>query len=96
MGYALGIDLGTTYTAAAVASAGGTQVIHLGNRAAAIPSVVFLHDGTMLTGDAALRRGLSDPRGLAREFKRRVGDPVRSLLRLLRAPGRVLCGLRMP
>jgi actin-like ATPase involved in cell morphogenesis len=76
MGYSVGIDLGTTYTAAAVMSGAQTQVIHLGNRAAAIPSVVFLHDGAMLTGDAALRRGLADPNGLAREFKRRVGDPA--------------------
>jgi actin-like ATPase involved in cell morphogenesis len=80
MGYAVGIDLGTTYTAAAVTSGSDPHVIHLGNRAAAIPSVVFLHDGTMLTGDAALRRGLSDPKGLAREFKRRVGDPVPMVL----------------
>src|SRR3989440_1526376 len=80
MAYALGIDLGTTYTAAAVMSGGHHQVIHLGNRAAAIPSVVFLHDGTMLTGDAALRRGLAHPTGLAREFKRRVGDPVPMVL----------------
>ena len=80
MDYGLGIDLGTTYTAAAVMSGGQPRVIHLGNRAAAIPSVVFLHDGTMLTGDAALRRGLSDPNGLAREFKRRVGDPTPMVL----------------
>ncbi|BCJ56512.1 hypothetical protein Asp14428_79870 [Actinoplanes sp. NBRC 14428] len=33
-------------------------------------------DGELLIGDAAERRGLSEPGRLAREFKRRIGDPV--------------------
>jgi molecular chaperone DnaK len=75
MGYALGVDLGTTYTAAAVCRDGHAEIATLGNRAAAVPSVVLLReDETILTGDAANRRGATEPGRVAREFKRRVGD----------------------
>jgi len=77
LGYHLGIDLGTTYTAAATARDDRVQVVPLGNRAAQIPSVIFLReDDTILVGEAAERRGQSDPGRVAREFKRRVGDPT--------------------
>ena len=78
MPYRLGVDLGTTFTAAAV-SDGSTEptVIGLGNRALQIPSVLFLKpDGEFLVGEAAERRGLTEPDRLAREFKRRIGDHV--------------------
>jgi actin-like ATPase involved in cell morphogenesis len=79
--YYLGIDLGTTFTAAAVHRNGRTDISPLGNRAAAIPSLVFLRDDeTVLTGEAAERRGLAEPARLAREFKRRVGDSVPIML----------------
>ena len=81
MGYALGLDIGTTYTAAAVARGGDRpEVVQLGARAAAIPTVVFAHESTVLTGDAAVRRGLREPHRVARQFKRRVGDPAPILL----------------
>jgi molecular chaperone DnaK len=81
MGYALGLDLGTTFTAAAVSRGGRVEVVSLGNRAAVIPSLVFLRDDeTMLVGDAAERRGLGEPRRLAREFKRRMGDATPIML----------------
>jgi molecular chaperone DnaK len=79
--YQLGIDLGTTYTAAAVARDGRFAVAGLGNRAASIPSVIYLRpDGTVLTGEAASRRGSAEPERVAREFKRRFGDPTPLLL----------------
>lgn len=75
MGYALGVDLGTAYTAAATYRDGKAEIATLGNRAAAIPSVVLLReDEEVLTGDAANRRGVTEPDRVAREFKRRVGD----------------------
>ena len=75
MGYALGVDLGTTYTAAATYMDGRVEIASLGNRSAAIPSVVLLReDEEILTGEAASRRGASEPGRVAREFKRRVGD----------------------
>ncbi|MFV2102329.1 Hsp70 family protein [Micromonospora sp. LOL_024] len=79
--YALGIDLGTTYTAAAVWRAGRAEIAPLGSHSAAIPSVVLLRaDETFLTGDSASRRGLSEPNRVAREFKRRLGDSTPILL----------------
>lgn len=74
--YLLGVDLGTTYTAAAsVADGVAPTMIGLGNRALQVPSVLYLQDdGTFLVGEPAERRGLYDPTRVIREFKRRVGD----------------------
>lgn len=81
MSYVLGVDLGTTFTACAVARDGRAEICSLGNRSASVPSVVFLReDETILTGEAAERRALSDPGRVAREFKRRVGDPTPIIL----------------
>src|SRR4051794_33104900 len=75
MGYTLGVDLGTTYTAAAVARDGRVDVVGLGERAPQLPSVLYLmDDGTFLAGEAALRRGARQPGRMTREFKRRLGD----------------------
>ncbi|HEX9258200.1 MAG TPA: Hsp70 family protein, partial [Acidimicrobiales bacterium] len=77
MTYTLGVDLGTTYSAAAVARDGRVEVCTLGTTAPAIPSVVVLRpDGEVLVGEAADRRSLSEPSRTAREFKRRLGDPT--------------------
>jgi actin-like ATPase involved in cell morphogenesis len=79
--YRLGIDLGTTYTAAAVVEEGRASIVALGNRAPVVPTVVFLReDDTILTGDSANRRAVSEPGRVAREFKRRMGDPTPMLL----------------
>jgi molecular chaperone DnaK len=79
--YQLGIDLGTTYSAAAVAESGSLEIFQLGTSMAAIPSVVLLRDdGTVLTGEAAQRRSLFESGRTAREFKRRLGDPTPYLL----------------
>jgi actin-like ATPase involved in cell morphogenesis len=80
MVYALGVDLGTTYTAAAVAKNGRVEIVHLGNRAAAVPSVLYLGVDAVLTGEPALRRAVNESDRVAREFKRRVGDPAPLLL----------------
>lgn len=79
--YALGIDLGTTFSAAAVWRDGRAEVTSLGSRGVAIPSVVLLReDETIVTGEAANRRGLTEPHRVAREFKRRLGDTTPILL----------------
>lgn len=81
MGYALGVDLGTTYTAAAVARDGRVDVVGLGERAPQLPSVLYLlPDGRFLAGEAAQRRGAAEPGRLAREFKRRLGDDTALLV----------------
>jgi hypothetical protein len=76
LGYCLGVDLGTTYTAAAIVRDDRPEMVMLGSRAAAIPTMVWLADGETLVGEVARRRLQSDPERVAREFKRRVGDAV--------------------
>lgn len=81
MTYTLGVDLGTTYTAAAVWRSEVVEMVPLGTHSNVIPSVVHLRDdGTLLTGEAAVRRSLSVPGRTAHEFKRRLGDPAPLLL----------------
>ena len=81
MGYVLGVDIGTTYTAAAVDVDGRSDIFQLGSHAASVPSVVVLRtDGEILTGEAAERRAQAEPARAVREFKRRLGDPVPVLL----------------
>jgi molecular chaperone DnaK len=81
MTYWLGIDLGTTYTAAALCRPAmgelQSQVVPLGSRSPAVPSVLFLAgDGSLLVGEAAERYALTDPDRVVREFKRRIGDEI--------------------
>jgi len=77
VGYSLGIDLGTTYSAAAIVDGGRAEVFTLGTVAPAIPSVVVLReDGEVLVGEAAERRSIVEPTRTGREFKRRLGDPA--------------------
>lgn len=81
MSYALGIDLGTTFSAAAVSDHGRTEISSLGYRAPTIPSIIVLReDGEVLIGEAAERRAMVEPLRTAREFKRRLGDPTPILL----------------
>jgi actin-like ATPase involved in cell morphogenesis len=77
MSYRLGIDLGTTFTAAAVARDGKHTVAELMPGRYEIPSTVCLGpDGRLVIGDEAERLGEQRPTALAREFKRRLGDQV--------------------
>ena len=53
-GYALGVDLGTTCSAAAIARGAAAEPLQLGTDAAQIPSVVLIReDGEILVGDTA-------------------------------------------
>jgi len=74
--YVLGVDMGTTFTAAAVAVGEEPPVaVPLGSRAATMPTVAYLGpDGEFLVGEAAERRALTDPDWVVRRFKRRIGD----------------------
>ena len=81
MSYLLGIDVGTTRTAAATgrpdAGLNEFEVVNLGDRASSVPSVLYLgDDGSVLVGEAAERRATSSPDHVVREFKRRIGDPT--------------------
>lgn len=82
MSYALGIDIGTSYTAAGfntttASSTAPPEVLPLGRNTVATPSVVTLDDDlNVLVGDAAVRRAVERPDRVVREFKRRIGDEV--------------------
>jgi molecular chaperone DnaK len=81
MTYWLGIDLGTTYTAAALCRPAvdelATHVVPLGSRSPAVPSVLFLAgDGSLMVGEGAESRALTDPDRVVREFKPRIGDEI--------------------
>jgi actin-like ATPase involved in cell morphogenesis len=75
-GLAVGVDLGTTYTCAAVSEPPGTdvRVVQLTGTSQTIPSVVSITDDGVVAGEAAERRLVSNPTTTAREFKRRLGD----------------------
>src|SRR5438045_3207490 len=79
--YGVGIDLGTSFTAAAITVSGTLDMVRLGGQATVTPSVAYLDDdGKLLTGEVADRLGLQDPSRAAREFKRRLGDPTPVIL----------------
>ena len=76
MTYSLGVDLGTSFVAAAVARPTGTAMVPLGDQAVVAPAVVAVRpDGSIVTGDAAERRAISQPAMVARCVKRRLGEP---------------------
>src|SRR5690349_17263523 len=77
MSYSLGVDLGTTFVAAAVARSTGGGMVTLGDRTVVAPAVVHVAaDGTVLTGSAAERHAADRPDLLGRDLKRRLGDPT--------------------
>lgn len=74
----LGIDLGTTNSAAAIMEAGRPVVIPSaeGQTIAGkmFPSVVaFTKDGQLLIGEPAVRQAITNPDGTIREIKRKMG-----------------------
>ncbi|MFN0089951.1 MAG: Hsp70 family protein, partial [Acidimicrobiales bacterium] len=75
MTYRLGVDLGTTFSAAAVERGGSIDVVTLGARAGAIPSALYLReDGELSFGEAAVLAGATDPLRFIGSVKRRIGD----------------------
>ena len=81
MSYSLGVDLGTTFVAAAIAQSARVEMFTLGDRTVVTPAVVYAReDGSIVTGEAANRRAVSNPERVGREFKRRLGDPTPVML----------------
>lgn len=82
MSYCLGIDIGTSVTAASLCRVSDGVVapqesVSLGAGSTTAPSAVFLgEDGLVLVGDAAHRRAATAPDRVLRGCTRRVGDPV--------------------
>ncbi|HEY8543454.1 MAG TPA: Hsp70 family protein, partial [Acidimicrobiales bacterium] len=77
-GYRLGVDLGTTWTAAALAdpATGSVEPLALGSDAPAMPSVLAVDPAGsgIVAGERAERLLLTDPTTGVREWKRRLGD----------------------
>jgi molecular chaperone DnaK len=74
----IGIDLGTTNSAAAVMMGGNSAVIPSAEGPTVagkmFPSVVaFTKDGQLLVGEAARRQAITNPEGTIREAKRHMG-----------------------
>ena len=79
MSYPVGIDLGATFTAAAVCQPAGVEVVSLGARATFVPTVAAVdQEGSLVLGWEAA--ALGEPGRVARQFIRRVGDDTPLLL----------------
>ncbi len=78
MSYVLGVDLGTTFTAAAIADAGDVvRPMQFDGSNTSLPSVVFRDQGgEMMVGADAVAGARREPGRAAVEFKRRFGDPT--------------------
>jgi hypothetical protein len=73
MSYQVGVDLGSTFSAAAVCRSDSPA-------AELVPylrTVLFVNrDGSIVVGDDAERRAVTDPQRVVRQFIRRIGDGV--------------------
>jgi len=74
----LGIDLGTTNSAAAIIEAGRPTIIPSAEgptlAGKMFPSIVaFTKEGQLLVGDSAARQAVTNPEGTIREIKRKMG-----------------------
>ena len=78
MGYVLGVDLGTTYTAAATwdSADGKARMLGLGNRALQIPSVLYRHSRTLVTPTPAMPGRKSSQPDSRPSSGRRTGGAV--------------------
>lgn len=70
----VGIDLGTTFTVAALATSDGPQVLDLGS-GPLLPSVVAFLADTVAVGAEAVEVASAAPQMAARSFKRHMGSP---------------------
>ncbi len=77
MSHSLGIDLGTSFVAAAVARDHRAEMVPLGDASTVAHAAVHVgQSGSITSGDAAARRVVSDPERVAQDLKRRLGDPA--------------------
>jgi hypothetical protein len=70
MGYSLGVDVGTTFTAAAVWRDERVEVVAREAHRVTVPTVIFAAGEDVQFGHAAVVRAASAPDSVAREFTR--------------------------
>jgi YVTN family beta-propeller protein len=82
VGYSLGVDLGTTFVAAAIASETRFEMFALGDHSVAAPAIVYVsEDGTLIVaGEVTNLRAVNNPDRVGRGFKRRLGNPTPVIL----------------
>ncbi|MGB7796665.1 MAG: Hsp70 family protein [Pseudonocardiaceae bacterium] len=81
MSYSLGVDVGATFVAAAVAEVTTVEMFILGDHAALVPAAVHLgDDGVVSTWDAATGHGKYSPARIGCGLMSRLGDPAPVLL----------------
>ncbi len=75
MSYRVGIDVGTTFTAAAIHRNGRAEIFPLSERRIVAPTMVARDDaGRLLVGWAAASQLRDHPERVVHSFKRRIGD----------------------
>jgi actin-like ATPase involved in cell morphogenesis len=86
--HVLGVDLGGTAVAAAVATEDErVEMVALGDRSTTVPAMVHRRDeASLVTGELAARRAAGDPTHAAFGVRRRLGDPAPVLLGETSAP----------
>ena len=72
-GKAIGIDLGTTFSAVAVMEAGKPVIIPNSEGERTTPSVVHIKNGEVVVGSHALNQLIVDPKHTIRSIKRKMG-----------------------
>lgn len=74
MTYAVGLDLGSSFSSAAYWNGRNAEIIELPDGSRQLPSVVAIVDGKCLVGAEALDRGRAQRQFMFRHFKRRMGE----------------------
>lgn len=74
IGKAIGIDLGTTFSAVAVMEGGRATIIPNSEGDRTTPSVVSIKDGEILAGKVARNQAIVHPENTIRSIKRHMGD----------------------
>ncbi|MFI0806399.1 Hsp70 family protein [Streptomyces echinatus] len=82
--FPLGVDLGTTFTGAALWRGGRAETVPLGQHSHGsdlVPSVLYrADDGTLLVGNTARFKGATDPQRMAQRFKPYMGEDYPMLM----------------
>ncbi|MBW3003117.1 molecular chaperone DnaK [Candidatus Woesearchaeota archaeon] len=71
---AIGIDLGTTFSAVAVMEGGKATIIPSAEGGRTVPSVVLIKDGERVVGQIARNQAITNPEHTVRSIKRHMGE----------------------